>query len=71
MSGYERNFTQPNTKNFYLGISAQAGSTRGYSAEITIRYYTYDPNCAINTYWNGTDCIPDYELYCGKLTAQY
>ena len=71
ISAYDRNFTQPNTKNFYIVLSPQAGSSRGYSAEIVVRYYTYDPNCAINTYWNDTDCIPDYELYCSSLTDQY
>ena len=38
---------------------------------MTMRYYIYDPNCAINKKWNGTDCIVDYDYFCSSLTDQY
>ena len=46
-------------------LGSETGSSKGdYDAVIQLSYYEYDPNCVQFTYWNGTDCIPDYDLYC-------
>jgi len=53
-------------------LRPQDGASRSnIKAEIQFRYYEYDPECAEFNYWNGTACIPDYDLYCSSLTEQY
>ena len=62
---YNYNFTVPYSDTFYLVLQPQQGSSKGdYDAVISFSYYEYDPNCAQYTYWNGTDCDPDYNEFC-------
>lgn len=71
VSSSETNFTTPINKKLYLVVSPQNGATSGFDASFTINYYLYDPRCAINKAWNGTDCIVDYDYYCESLTTEY
>lgn len=65
------NFTQAPTKRLFLALKPQPGIDYGFKAEVLLRYYEYDPNCAVNMAWNGTDCVVDHEAYCASLTDKY
>ena len=55
----------PYSDDLYLILEPEDGSSKGdYDAVIQFSYYEYDPNCVEFTFWNGTDCINDYEKYC-------
>lgn len=66
------NFTYPNTRNFYVVVSPQQGSSTGdHALDLTFRYYEYDPKCHYYQDWNGTDCWNNYTRYCEELTPQW
>ena len=65
---YDKNFTIAASKTLYMQLTPL--STSNYSAlEATVefKYYEYDPKCAEFTYWNGTECDPNYNEYCASL----
>jgi hypothetical protein len=67
-----RNFTIAPTSKFFVNVVGTKNAVYGqFAGKIKFRYYTYDPNCATFTYWNGTDCEPNYFEYCSNLTAEY
>lgn len=71
-NSYSVNFTQPNTKKFYVVAKGITGAkSRDIYATITFAYYTYDPACAKFRYWNNTACVNNFDEYCATLTDQY
>ena len=65
------NFTQAPTKRLFLALQPQPGIDYGFKAEVLLRYYEYNPNCAVNMAWNGKNCVVDHDAYCASLTEQY
>lgn len=66
------NFTVEAYKNLYMQLSpASDAEYEDLAGLIEFRYYEYDPKCATYTYWNGTDCEPNYNEYCASLLPQY
>jgi hypothetical protein len=69
---YNRNFTIEPSKKLFVQIQPTNNTEFGqYDGTITFKYYVYDPKCADFTYWNGTDCEPDFLSYCESLTPDY
>lgn len=67
---YAYNFTAPYSDDMYLILQPEDGSSKGdYDAVIQLSYYEYDPNCVKYTFWNGTDCENDYDLYCASFQS--
>lgn len=67
-----RNFTQPNTQQYYVVVKPKAGTTWGdYLVKFTAKFYTFDPGCPQFTEFNGVSCVANYTAYCESLTPLF
>ena len=67
-----RNFTQPNTQQYYIVVKPKAGySWSDYIMSFTANFYTFDPGCPQFTSFDGISCAANYTQYCESLTPLF
>ena len=60
-----RNFTQPNTQQYYVVVKPAAGTQwGGYILDFTASFWKYDPGCPEFTSFDGYKCVANYTSYC-------